>query len=210
MKNLFCNTVNDAPTLNAEKDLHSRESGALTDNSRKEGLLKPGIVFQMATGQIPDLMDVCFEMADILNRTDKLFSALQFVPVMQRLHSLEAEQAKRFIKNPESRHVLISNDLFDLVLIHWKPGKASDIHGHSDGGCLFKLLQGKLEELRYTPEQSPKLLATTSLRSGSMAYIDDSLAYHQVGNPYGTSAISLHVYVKCILNKNIKGSIINH
>jgi predicted metal-dependent enzyme (double-stranded beta helix superfamily) len=100
------------------------------------------------------------------------------------------------LKNPETRHVLISDHLFELVLIHWKPGKVSDIHGHPGGGCLFKVLQGKLEEVRYTPEKSPRLIATASYRSGSMAYIDDRIAYHQVGNPYGSSAISLHVYLK--------------
>jgi hypothetical protein len=58
------------------------------------------------------------------------------------------------------------------------------------------VLYGKLEELRYTPEHSPKLLGFNSYRSGNTGYIDDRIAYHQVGNPYGTSAISLHVYFK--------------
>jgi hypothetical protein len=61
---------------------------------------------------------------------------------------------------------------------------------------LFKLLQGKLEEVRYTPEKSPKLIAAVSYRSGSVGSIDDRIACHQVGNPYGSSAISLHVYLK--------------
>jgi predicted metal-dependent enzyme (double-stranded beta helix superfamily) len=169
---------------------------SLTTEFREEGILTPGVVFQMATGQIPDLWDVCMAMAGTFNEAHKVNSAMQFIPVMQNLQAPEQEQVKRFLKNPETRQVLISNDHLEVVLIHWKPGKVSEIHGHPRGGCLFKLLQGKLEEIRYTPEKSPKLLATTSYRSGSMAYIDDRIAYHQVGNPYGSPAISLHVYLK--------------
>jgi hypothetical protein len=211
MKNLFNNTANESQTLNGvnyfrytagHSNRFTKTSGntnkyeTLTAKFREEGILKSNTVFQMATGQIPDLWDVCLALANTFNKTDAPYSALQFISVMQRLHSLEPDQVQQFLKNPETRHVLISNDLFQLVLIHWKPGKVSEIHGHPGGGCLFKLLQGKLEELRYTPEPSPKLLATTSYRSGSIAYIDDHIAYHQIGNPYGSSAISLHVYLK--------------
>jgi len=196
MKTLFSNTAIEAPHLNGKNYFRTQGYKSLSAEYSKEGLLKPAIVFQMASGQIPDLMNVCQEMADTFNKKDAPYSALQFAQVMNRLQTLEPEQVKQFIKNPETRHVLVSNDLFELVLIHWKPGKVSDIHGHPGGGCLFKLLQGKLEEVRYTPEKSPNLLATSSLRKGSMAYIDDSIAYHQVGNPYGSSAISLHAYLK--------------
>ncbi len=52
------------------------------------------------------------------------------------------------------------------------------------------------EELRFAPQKSPKHLSTNNLRTGSMAYIDDRIAYHQVGNPYRFSAISIHAYLK--------------
>jgi hypothetical protein len=162
----------------------------------EEGILTPNAVYQMATGQIPDLWEVSIAFANSFIKQDATYSPTQFIPVMQKIHMLKPDQVKRFLKNPETRHVLISNDLFELVLIHWKPGKVSEIHGHPGGGCLFKLLQGKLEEVLYTPEKSPRLLATSSYRSGSVAYIDDRIAYHQVGNPYGSSAISLHLYLK--------------
>jgi hypothetical protein len=163
---------------------------------RKENLIKPEIVYQMASGQVPDLWAVCHEFANETYHSKTPRSAIQFIPVLHRLKAPETEEVKRFLKNPETRHVLVSNDLLEVVLIHWKPGRASDIHGHPGGGGVFKLLKGKLEEVRYTPEKSPRLLSTNSLRSGSITYIDDSMAYHQVGNPYGSSAISLHVYLK--------------
>lgn len=196
MNNLISNTAIETTSLYGSNFYRTNEYGTLTAKFREEGLLKPNIVFQMATGQIPDLWDVCLALANTFNNTDAPYSARQFIQIMIDLNTFEPEQTKRFIKNPETRHVLMSNDIFELILIHWKPGKASDLHGHPGGGCLFKLLQGKLEELRYTPEQSPKFLTTNSYRSGSIGYIDDRIAYHQVGNPYRTPAISLHAYLK--------------
>jgi cysteine dioxygenase len=150
----------------------------------------------MTTGQIPDLWEVCFALLKTFDKTDAPFNAMQFLPALQHMEDLDEQQVKRFMKNRENRHVLVSNEIFEVVLNLWKPGRVSDIHGHPDGGCLFKLLHGKLEEVRYTHEKKPRLMSMSSLRKESIAYIDDRIAYHQVGNPYGSTAISLHVYLK--------------
>jgi len=158
--------------------------------------LTPASAYQMAAGQLPDLWEVCQAIETRYQELNAPVSAIDFLPVLEHLEPLAGEQVGSFLKNRETRHVLIANDRMEVVLIHWKPGKASDVHGHSGKGCLFKLLKGKLEELRYTPESSPKLLGFNSYRSGDIAYIDDRTAYHQVGNPYGSSAITLHIYLK--------------
>jgi predicted metal-dependent enzyme (double-stranded beta helix superfamily) len=88
----------------------------------------------------------------------------------------------------------MNNDLLKVVLIHWKPGKVSNIHGHPSGGCVFKMLHGKVEELRYSTGEDQKIISSNGYRKGSIAYIDDRLGYHAVGNPFGSSAVSLHAY----------------
>jgi predicted metal-dependent enzyme (double-stranded beta helix superfamily) len=196
MRHLFSNTADHAPDFNGANYFLTKGYDSKTASADRDIQLEPGMAYQMATGRIPDLRSFCLEMAEMLNQADELSSAKQFLPVLQKLPVLKPEQIRQFIKHPETRHVLMSGDQFEVVLIHWKPGKASNVHGHSFGGCVFKLLQGKLEELRYTPERSPRLLSMNSMSSGEMAYIDDSMAYHQVGNPYGSSAISIHVYIK--------------
>ncbi len=196
MNNLYSNTANGTQDQTGASYFLTLGYEANTARSSQPRLLNPTIEYQMATGQLPDLREVCLKMADIVNHGAAPYSPLHFLPILNGLKVLDQEHVKGFVKNPESRQVLVSNEFFELVLIHWKPGRASDIHGHPGGACLFKLLQGKLEELRYTPEPSSKLLSMSSLRSGNIAYIDDSIAYHQVGNPYGSPAISLHVYLK--------------
>lgn len=209
MKNLFNNTANGFDTIhefpkhgysiddltNFKIDRHKRfaESNS-KPRLNKESLLTPNAIFQMATGQIPDLWNICLELANTFYNYKAPYSAIQFVPVMQQVQPLNKKQVSQFLKNPETRQVLVDNDLIRIVLIHWKPGKVSNIHGHPKGGCVFKVLQGKLEELRHAPDPSHKLLSSSTYRAGSMAYIDDKMGFHQVGNPYGSSAISLHVY----------------
>ncbi len=196
MNNLFNYTATGTKDLTVPNYFLTKENDAIIPRSSQPGLLNPELAYQMASGLLPDLRELCLNMEDILKNNMAPFSALHFIPAMKGLKEIDKDQVKKYLKNQETRHVLFSNEYFELVLNLWKPGRATDIHGHPGGGCLFKLLAGKMEELRYTPERSPKLLSMNSLRSGAMTYIDNSIAYHQVGNPYGSPAISIHVYLK--------------
>lgn len=160
----------------------------------RESLLTPKTNEQMALGMIPDLWDVCYDLFSTFITNEAPFSALQFVQVLKEFQFIDEQQINRFLENPETNHVLIQNDLLKVVLIHWKPGKISSIHGHPSGGCVFKVLKGQLEELRYTADSSPQLLSSSAYIPGSMAYIDDNMGYHAVGNPCNFPAISLHAY----------------
>jgi len=151
---------------------------------------------QMAAGHLPDLRELCLTLDGIMQDARAPKSAQELVPVLSALPVLDEIAIKILRKNPVTRHVLISGERYEVVLNHWKPGKASDIHGHPSGGCLFKLLYGKVEEVRYTPEIFPKVLGFTSYRTGNLGYIDNDTAFHQVGNPYGRSAASIHIYLK--------------
>lgn len=178
--------------LNGNTAIASGFTGTLLE----EELLEPTILYQMSTGQIPDLRKECLALVDTFNDLEAPYSLLHFVPVLGRIPVLEGEQLRAYSRNRKTRFVLISNEKFEIVLNFWKPGRASDVHGHPGRGCIFKLLAGKVEELRYTPEARPRLFSMHSLRRGQMAQINDRVAYHQVGNPYGSLAVSLHIYLK--------------
>jgi predicted metal-dependent enzyme (double-stranded beta helix superfamily) len=96
-----------------------------------------------------------------------------------------------------TNHVLIRNKFIKVVLIHWKPGTESSLHGHPGGGCVFKVLHGQLREKRYVPA-TEKLMKVNKFQQGNTAYIDDKRAYHIVGNPFQSSAISIHAYLRPI------------
>ena len=151
----------------------------------------------MASGLIPDLMDICQNLSNsIIKNGNTTNNALQFVPVLNKMKAIEQFEADAFIKNPQTNHVLIENKFIKIVLIHWLPGKISSIHGHPKGSGVFKVISGGIEELRYTSDNIPKLLSVSTYHKDAVGYIDDQLAYHAVGNPHMESAISLHVYTR--------------
>lgn len=149
---------------------------------------------EIKKGLIPDMEGICDDLYRTFFTKNVLNSALQFIPVLQQSISLAPTEISRFLNNPKTNHVLVQNELIKIVLIHWPPNKFSNIHGHVSGGCVFKVLAGSLEEKRYSTDESQRLLAVSRLQNNEMAYIDDSMGYHAVGNPFDIPAISLHVY----------------
>lgn len=167
---------------------------SLPPDGRPYKLLTDEAATEMVRGGIPNLEQVCRDLYQTFHRQSAPYSALQFIPILKELVSVDQAEIERFLQNPRTHHVLVQNTLLKVVLIHWEPGKLSSIHGHPKGGCIFKVLQGSLEEKRYSPEESPRLMAISTFLEGSMAYIDDNMAYHAVGNPFDEAAVSLHVY----------------
>lgn len=166
----------------------------LTPRSQTASILTEASLLEMEQGTLPDLRKLVDDLYLTFFQHQRPHSALQFIPVLKAFQGLDREAEERFLQNPKTNHVLIKNELLKVVLIHWTPNKISSVHGHAEGGCLFKVLQGRLMERRYSPDTSQQLLAVSNFQAGSMAYIDDEMAYHDVGNPYNAPAISLHVY----------------
>lgn len=173
---------------------HFAESLFPAWEKQAKSLLTDEALNEIMQGGIPDLRRICFDLYSTFSKPTNTYSAVQFIPILKQLRTLDSIEAKRFIQNPVTKYVLVKNPLLKVVLIHWKPGTFSNIHGHPAGGCVFKVLKGRLREKRYTPDTSQRLISVSTLQSGGIAYIDDDMAYHAVGNPYSTSAISLHVY----------------
>lgn len=183
-----------------------RQVNTSQSSRQRTTLLTPEASLKMSNGELPNFFAVCRDLLNTFQYNTAPFSALQFLPVIQQVQALNPEQLKKLTKIKETRHVLVDNQWMKVVLILWKPGKVSDVHGHPSGGCVFKVLNGKLEELRYSTDEKRRILASNGYKPGSIAYIDDKLGYHAVGNPFGRPAVSLHVYTPGTTNsynKNI-------
>ena len=174
---------------------HIRSFKTSTPETVKEDINQEAF-YQMAEGQLPDLREFCLTLAGIMGSAGAPESAEDLLPLLDTLPLINEKEIAALQKLSTNRFVLISGERFELVLNHWKPGRATDIHGHPSGGCIFKLLTGKVEEVRYTPAPSSKFLGFVSYKSGDLGNIDNATAYHQVGNPYGRSAVSIHIYLK--------------
>ena len=162
----------------------------------QDRLLTNKSLIEIELNQIPDLRNTCKALYNTFFENEAPYTALQFTSILGNLKPFSQWDIEKIKKSPEGSHVLVQNELLKVVLIHWHPGKTSNIHGHPAGGGVFKVLYGSIEEWRYTTNASPKLLATSTYETGSIGYIDDQMGYHSVSNPFGTSAISLHAYTR--------------
>jgi predicted metal-dependent enzyme (double-stranded beta helix superfamily) len=96
-------------------------------------------------------------------------------------------------------------------LLCWPAGLASPIHDHAEASCWMKILAGTMLETRYqfpgddvardadldAAHRNGQLHETkrTELRPEAVAYIDDSLGIHRMGNASTLApAVSLHIY----------------
>ena len=158
---------------------------------------------EMALGKIPNLKYLCYQLYEAVHLQDHTFTALRCVPVLSEFNSINQAEITRFLQNPTTNHVLIDNEHLKVVLIRWNSGKQSSIHGHPKGGCVFKVLKGRLLEKRYLSEQQEKLLTVNTFNTGNIAYIDDNIAWHSVENPFQAPAISLHVYTKGVNKQSL-------
>ena len=150
----------------------------------------------MMTGKIPNLKSVCYDLYHSFLYSSYPYSPLQFIPVLQKFGGIKKAMLKHLAENSTTNHVLVKNSLMKVVLIYWKPGESTDIHGHPNGGGVLKILRGNLFEKRYDPDGSLNMISESKLNKGSIAHIDDSFAHHAVSNPYDAPAVSLHVYIQ--------------
>jgi hypothetical protein len=182
-----------------------RNSSTVENNTRYEGLLDENqdtqypfftekAFMDMALGKIPDFESLYEILSGIKVSKDVPLSAIQFLPALRQFTITDRTEIENFIKNPETNHVLVQNDQIKIVLIRWQPGDESKIHGHADGGCVFKVLHGKIVEKRFSSGRTQRLLAEGTYQKDNIAYIDDIIGLHSVGNPYSSPAITLHMY----------------
>lgn len=116
---------------------------------------------------------------------------------------LDKEEWERFSFFDSSRNytrnlVATDGETFTLLLLCWNPGKESPIHDHPCDGCWMHVCEGSIEENRYSNEDGTDRLQCYSdktYQEGQLAFIEDSMGYHKVGNPSGTvPAVTMHLY----------------
>jgi len=91
-----------------------------------------------------------------------------------------------------ARNYVINTELFDVLVLCWKPGQKTMLHGHPKDGCFVKILEWEITEILYDSEKQP--LHTTTLKEGEVMYNHDSIGYHILENTTSENTISLHIY----------------
>ena len=182
------NSANKAAKARTFKDLLEEDKKAQYPFFTEKAFM------DMSMGRIPDFESLYHNLSEMIVPNGVPLSAIQFLPILRSFTINDKTEIEDFIKNPQTNHVIVQNDLIKIVLIRWEPGDECNIHGHAERGCVFKVLEGKIVEKRFSTDNDQKQLAQGTYEKDNIAYIDDLMGLHCVGNPFSEPAITLHMY----------------
>lgn len=93
---------------------------------------------------------------------------------------------------PYSKKLIYENNLFDMYLISWNKNTVSNIHDHSNNGCILKVLQGKIIEDIY--DENLNFIKSNKFNKNDISYIDNNIGYHAITNINNDMTYTLHIY----------------
>lgn len=99
-----------------------------------------------------------------------------------------------------TRNCLYKDDKFEVLLLCWKPGQQTAIHGHDGEDCWVYLLEGEITEVFYSMDSDHYLREERShlINSQQLTFMNDNLGYHKLSASENCKSISLHIYAKPI------------
>ncbi len=115
-----------------------------------------------------------------------------FTPLFSEL--ITSDKIMKFNKAPDNiylREILFKNWSYEIVAISWGMNASTCIHDHSDNGCIYTLLEGKLKEEIFDNNKIKK--NEIIMNKGETAYIESKNVLHKVTNIADRSS-SLHIY----------------
>lgn len=115
-------------------------------------------------------------------------------PVLSRYCGNDWKKYIKIDKDKYNRHKvpLKNNKYFDIYILTWYKYQNSEIHDHSENGCLLKILDGTLYEHVYSKNLSYK--EKNEMNKNDISYMDNSIGYHKIINSSENITYSLHIY----------------
>lgn len=98
-----------------------------------------------------------------------------------------------------TRHLVYADPMarFSAMLLVWRPGQASPVHGHRTW-CAYRVLEGRLHERHYRWDAAAGLarhVGGAEREAGDLFTVPAGLGHiHALGNESEAVAVSLHVY----------------
>lgn len=99
-----------------------------------------------------------------------------------------------------TRNCMYKDEQFELLLLCWDEGQETSIHDHDGEDCWVYLLNGKMEEVLYSCENSNYLKkeSTQFMQPRQLSFMNDRIGYHKLRNCFKGKSMSLHLYAKPI------------
>lgn len=103
-------------------------------------------------------------------------------------------------KKGYTRNCIHRTDEYELILLCWKKGDTTPIHGHDGQNCWVYQLEGQITEFRYEKSGLGNLIETNRMQliPGKLSFMNNAMGYHKLKNDTNGRAMTLHVYVSPI------------
>ena len=109
-----------------------------------------------------------------------------------RLRKIDIEHHIRGpITNDFTKIPLHTGEHYVMYLIRWGVGNELPEHNHDDMSCVFKQIDGKLEETLYSYSGGKH---KHILNNGEVCFINDTMGTHSMINKNDDYSYSLHIY----------------
>jgi hypothetical protein len=95
-------------------------------------------------------------------------------------------------------------DIYGMYLVVWNPFCETSIHNHPEGGCLMKVLDGKITQYKF--RNSEIMTEQEDLNIGDISFINDNIGLHRISNDTMRYAYSLHLYSPSLNEAQLKTS----
>lgn len=103
---------------------------------------------------------------------------------------LNLQALKAFKENHYARHLVFRSKNVEILVVCWRPGQGSPIHGHGASDGLMVILEGEITNTTYHPNGQK---VTTVWAEGDVGHTPVG-ARHEVINTSNRDVVSLHIY----------------
>ncbi|MBT3828102.1 cysteine dioxygenase family protein [bacterium] len=111
------------------------------------------------------------------------------------IESSDLEPYTLFSDHSYARNLIHRTNAYELILMVWRAGQSSPIHGHSGQLCWMRVIKGKFSLINYEESNDGKL-TELSRSVGHEGCVEGPSHIHKVGNPFDSDALSLHLYAR--------------
>lgn len=112
--------------------------------------------------------------------------------ILKNYNSHDWRRYKIINDNSYNKVLVDKTQDFGIYIITWKGYQESKIHNHSEKGCLYKILEGRLMEEEYN--KNLEFIGFRNLFEENIGYIDNREKYHKMINYTDNISVSLHIY----------------
>lgn len=103
---------------------------------------------------------------------------------------LNLQMLKQFQDNQYVRQLVFKSSNVEILVVCWRPGQCSPVHGHGPSDGLMIMLEGELVNTSYHTNGQK---VTTVWRPGDVGHTPVGVQ-HEVKNTSTENVVSLHIY----------------